>query len=307
MRALDESYAAFVTDVDALLAASSSEAAKAQADVASLNLDYAADRQEMLRGFTTPTVLLQAASLGNTLHLFLTTKDLSLHRAVPITRADLSRMVLRTLEAINQRSPEADRQLSQLYDLLIRPVEQDLKDFGADVVMLNLGGFLRYVPFAALKSGHGYLIESYALALDTPAAQTRFETRDRSQETAAGFGVTAAQGGFSPLPGVAWRSWRLFSRVPTLRANSMAIRASMLLSPQKVLKAALGTRPSLLHVASHFKFVPGDETRSFLLLGDGKQLTLEQIRKGRGFRFGGVDLLTLSACETARLRRRRRK
>lgn len=298
-RALDESYSAFVTDVDALLAASSSETAKAQADVANLNLDYAADRQEMLRGFTTPTVLLQAASLGNKLHLFLTTKDISLHREVPVTRADLSRMVLRTLEAINRRSPEADRQLSQLYDLLIRPVEQDLKDSGADVVMLNLGGFLRYVPFAALKSDHGYLIESYALALDTPAAQTRFETRDRSHETAAGFGVTAAQAGFSPLPGVAAELEAIFKGAdsqgeldgnPSLDASFTA----------ESLKAALGTRPSLLHVASHFKFVPGDETRSFLLLGDGKQLTLEQIRKGRGLRFGGVDLLTLSACETAK-------
>ena len=53
-------------------------------------------------------------------------------------------------------------------------------------------------------------------------------------------------------------------------------------------------------MASHFKFVPGNETNSFLLLGNGDPLTLEQIRKTRGFRFGGVDLLTLSACETAR-------
>lgn len=30
--------------------------------------------------------------------------------------------------------------------------------------MLNLGGFLRYMPFAALKSSRGYLIEDYALA-----------------------------------------------------------------------------------------------------------------------------------------------
>ncbi len=46
--------------------------------------------------------------------------------------------------------------------------------------------------------------------------------------------------------------------------------------------------------------MPGNETDSFLLLGNGEPLTLEQIRKGRGFRFGGVDLLTLSACETAK-------
>ena len=42
---------------------------------------------------------------------------------------------------------------------------------------------------------------------------------------------------------------------------------------------------------------PGTESNSFLLLGDGGQLTLEEIRK-QNYRFDGTELLTLSACET---------
>jgi len=53
----------------------------------------------------------------------------------------------------------------------------------------------------------------------------------------------------------------------------------------------------VLHIASHFRFVPGSDA-SFLLLGDGSHLTLRDIR-ARGLRFNHVDLLTLSACETA--------
>jgi CHAT domain-containing protein len=53
----------------------------------------------------------------------------------------------------------------------------------------------------------------------------------------------------------------------------------------------------LLHVASHFRFSPGTEVNSFLLLGDGQQLTLGDIRT-RNYRFDNVDLLTLSACDT---------
>jgi CHAT domain-containing protein len=53
----------------------------------------------------------------------------------------------------------------------------------------------------------------------------------------------------------------------------------------------------VLHIASHFRFVPGSDA-SFLLLGDGSHLTLRDIR-ARGIRFNRVDLLTLSACETA--------
>jgi CHAT domain-containing protein len=50
-------------------------------------------------------------------------------------------------------------------------------------------------------------------------------------------------------------------------------------------------------VATHFQLSPGTEINSFLLLGDGTQLTLGDIRT-QNFRFDQVDLLTLSACDT---------
>ncbi len=64
------------------------------------------------------------------------------------------------------------------------------------------------------------------------------------------------------------------------------------------LRAALDKAYPVLHVASHFKFSPGNESSSFLLLGDGNRLTLQDIKEG-GFQFNEVDLMTLSACETA--------
>lgn len=53
----------------------------------------------------------------------------------------------------------------------------------------------------------------------------------------------------------------------------------------------------LVHIASHFQFRPGDDTQSFLLLGDGTHLPLSDIKRQNNL-FGGVDLLTLSACNT---------
>ena len=53
-----------------------------------------------------------------------------------------------------------------------------------------------------------------------------------------------------------------------------------------------------MHIASHFQFSPGNETNSALLLGDGTFLSLAQIKSLPNV-FGGVDLLTLSACNTA--------
>ncbi|HMK86752.1 MAG TPA: CHAT domain-containing protein, partial [Steroidobacteraceae bacterium] len=53
----------------------------------------------------------------------------------------------------------------------------------------------------------------------------------------------------------------------------------------------------IIHIASHFQFTPGSMDDSFLLLGDGNRLTLAQIRTE--LNFNSVELLTLSACETA--------
>jgi CHAT domain-containing protein len=54
----------------------------------------------------------------------------------------------------------------------------------------------------------------------------------------------------------------------------------------------------IVHIASHFTLMPGDIENSHLLLGDGTPLTLEKFR-GENFRLDNVDILTLSACDTA--------
>jgi CHAT domain-containing protein len=54
----------------------------------------------------------------------------------------------------------------------------------------------------------------------------------------------------------------------------------------------------VVHIASHFHLHPGNNTASFLLLGDGSHLSLAQLQK-KATLFHGVELLTLSACDTA--------
>lgn len=55
------------------------------------------------------------------------------------------------------------------------------------------------------------------------------------------------------------------------------------------------------HVATHFKFISGTKAEglgSYLLLGNGEKLTMDKVRKSNGL-FAGIELLTLSACDTA--------
>ncbi len=61
---------------------------------------------------------------------------------------------------------------------------------------------------------------------------------------------------------------------------------------------ALERRAAVVHIASHFEFTPGDKDASSLLLGDGSKLSTAEIESLPNV-FQGVDLLALSACNTA--------
>jgi CHAT domain-containing protein len=55
----------------------------------------------------------------------------------------------------------------------------------------------------------------------------------------------------------------------------------------------------VVHIASHYVFDAADSGHSFLLLGDGKHLETSQIEDSANI-FENQDLVTLSACDTAR-------
>lgn len=258
--------------------------------------DAVGSYQSVLSEMDRPTAILQIAALDASVHLFLTLPGVTLHEEVTIAKADLARMVFETLQAIETVSPDADARLAALYEVLFAPVDQALTDSGTEVVMLNLDGFLRYVPFAALLDKRAYLVERFGFSLYSPAVPTQFNRADRSADATAGFGVTLAHPGFSALPGVAAELSMIFGSQGVLSGQT-ALDAGF---DERGLKLALMDSPAILHIASHFYLVPGQTDDSFLLLGDGAHLSLQTLRTTRALRFKGVDLLTLSACQTAR-------
>jgi CHAT domain-containing protein len=74
---------------------------------------------------------------------------------------------------------------------------------------------------------------------------------------------------------------------------------SQIAKDEKFTKTALQTMGpyQVVHIASHFEFTPGSIDDSVLLLGDNTTMSLSEIE--RGLNFTNVELLTLSACQTA--------
>ena len=97
--------------------------------------------------------------------------------------------------------------------------------------MLNLDGFLRYVPFAALHDGKGYLVERYAFSLYSTAVPTQFERGQRSPEATVGFGVTKEHPGFSALPGVATELQEVFAPGQGVLAKELSSAAGAAPAP----------------------------------------------------------------------------
>jgi CHAT domain-containing protein len=162
--------------------------------------------------------------------------------------------------------------------------------------MWSLDGALRYVPVAALYDGQKYLIEKYRVTVFTPASQARLKDAPQTVWRGVAFGAAHAKG-FPALPSVPQELAGIIREQP---GEPGELEGHRLLDDQftrQSLDRELLKGYAVVHMASHFNFKPGDESRSFLLMGDGGQLSLADLKTADTI-FAGVDLLTLSACST---------
>lgn len=245
------------------------------------------------------SALIQYVVAENRVLIFLTTPKSHLFRVSEIPAKSLNRKMIEFGQLL--RNPSLDpRPLGQeLYKLLITPVENDLKQAGAKTLMLSLDGSLRYLPMAALHDGKAYLAERFPLAIYTEVAKDKLREKPVDQWKVAGLGTTRKIGEFSALPAVQQEMDGIV-RVKSGNLSKGILPGEVYLDESftEARFRELTDQPfPVLHIASHFKFIPGTEAQSFLLLGDGEQLSLAEIRSG-GWKFNSVDLMTLSACET---------
>jgi CHAT domain-containing protein/tetratricopeptide (TPR) repeat protein len=184
----------------------------------------------------------------------------------------------------------------ELYDIVIGAAGKDLEAAGARTLMWSLDGPLRYIPIAALHDGKQYLVERYSNSVFTSASKSRLKELPSGIWKGVGFGVSKAHGEFPPLAAVPGELRGIIGE----EDGGSIMRGKIFLDEmftEKSLEDELVQRYPLVHIASHFKFRSGDETGSYLLLGDGGRLSLLDLSDT--FTFDGVELLTLSACDTA--------
>ena len=264
-------------------------------DMAETSQKNLRELQGLLQGLGHDAVLLQYYVTDDQVGMLLTTPGVQLARSVKVNAKELHRQIAEFRRLLRDSKSNLLPASQALYQLLVAPVAKDLEQAGAKTVMLSLDGALRYLPFGVLHDGQRYLVQRWNLPMYTSVTKNRLRDAVTPQWQVAGLGVTRAIGEFAALPAV------------KTEMNSIVKAAGGGVLPGEVhldeaftavrLKDVSQRSFQLLHVASHFRFSPGTEVNSFLLLGDGQQLTLGDIRT-QNYRFDNVDLLTLSACDT---------
>jgi CHAT domain-containing protein len=168
---------------------------------------------------------------------------------------------------------------------------------------------LRYIPPAALwDKTNGYMVERFSNVMLSLASRTNINTANAKPEdrTVLGVGVSKPNENFSALTAVPDELDCIVSDKVVGMLSAKPQCANGVLNGKKLLdekftltsfENALGRYP-IIHIASHFKLTPGDDKNSFLLLGGGddRKFTVEKLRSEP---LGGVDLVVLSACNTA--------
>lgn len=273
--------------------------------------------QEKLRLRGDGTVALYTVITDNRYRVILTTPTVQVDGKTDIKIEELNKKVFEFLDALQNKNVDPRFLGKELYDILLKPIEKELKASNAKTLVWSLDGVLRYIPLAALSpDGETYLLEQYQNVLLT--SKTRDDLpNSKNGWMALGMGVSEEQSVVypeSPTQKI------VLSPIPAVRNELLTIVQDEDNPAEKGifkgrryldkdftlsnLETSLGERNTngekkfnVVHFASHFR-LSGNWSESFLLLGNSKILTLQDLSVSPSLNFDGVELVTLSACKT---------
>lgn len=284
-----------------LRTASSAFSTAAATDDRITDLKTASELAQIVRGFPIRTAAIYTLVTQDGVRTILTLPNLTALKDAQSSKIpfpELSAKIAKLRMALTTPEYDPIPIASELYDILIRPLEADLADAKVERLIVSLDGPLRYLPFGSLYDSkeHTFLAQKFSLGLFTPANRVSLTRKPSSDPRAVGFGVSKPHDvGSLHFEGLA--------AVPTEMADLQRLTGAKTFADEafteESMKSALAAEPSLVHLATHFELRPGDPEKSFLLLGDGKPLAIAGFGSWMQGVLASVDLLVLSACNTA--------
>ncbi|MEG3898339.1 MULTISPECIES: CHAT domain-containing tetratricopeptide repeat protein [unclassified Microcoleus] len=241
-----------------------------------------------------PVLLTNVKNVPNTVALFVLTKDSLSVKKIPLAPAEFDKLLTQYREQL-QNTGDTNFTVtgSKLYDILIRPIEDQIKATSAKQLSIIATGKLRYIPFETLydEQTDEFLIQKYPVNY-----LTRISTRTIPDSTLQG-GVLALGNPIPRLPQNLPGTEEEVRNIAQLLPGSSAYIGNAATLDQFKLQAS---RFPFLHLATHGCFQQGGCQKlgmeeNTLLFAD-RQF---KIRDAALLGLQNTRLLTLSACQTA--------
>lgn len=240
----------------------------------------------------------------DSVNIILTTNERQKVFTQNIPKENLSRLVFDFRESVTDVSKNPKIAGKKLYDLLIKPMESDLTQAKATKIVWSLDGVLRYVSIPALYDGRDYFVNRFANVQITFASDEKVLFPKVLNPTAIGLASSKPFENLSSLPAAKNELDCIFEDGKKLIINSTCARG--LIKGKKVadeeftqetFESALRNY-QLIHFTSHFVLQAGDNSKSFLLLGGGKnrKYTMQEFASQQ---LDNVEIMIMSACDTA--------
>lgn len=182
----------------------------------------------------------------------------------------------------------------QLYDWLIRPLDQAKRFVGIETIVLVPDLALRGLPFAALHDGKQFLVERIAIATSPGLQLTDQRPLTNENVSILLAGLTEPVQGFPALVHVG----NELDSIRNIYQGEVLLNRDF--KRQQVNRKLSAQQFNIAHIASHGEF-RGDVNKSYIVTYDDK-MTMNDLSSAIGstrFRPQAIELLTLSACFTA--------
>jgi CHAT domain-containing protein len=242
------------------------------------------------------TAVLYPILLADRIELLLTTSKGVYQASVPVKWEEINDTVLEFQKNLQVKTHRKYiNQANALYNWLIAPVRAELDKFHINTIIFVPDGPLRMIPMAALHDGQHYLIEDFAVAVTPSIELTNTRPLPRQNISVLLNGLSQSVQGFSALPNVPQE----LSNINALFSHSVILLNEQF-SVERIDKALQSAPYVIVHIASHGQF-DHDPKNTFLLTYNDKLTMdrLERLLSFNQFRENTVELLTLSACQTA--------
>jgi CHAT domain-containing protein len=212
--------------------------------------------------------------------------------STPVSRGELT-ATIRELRLVIERPSAGDEYRAPaqaLYGWLLADAKPWLASQKVNTLVFVPSGPLRTIPLGVLLDGNQFLIEHYAIAT-TPAITLIPTLESPGENRVLVAGLTKSVQGYAGLPSVGAEIHAIGLIYPTESLEDEKFRLASIRTD------LAGSGFSVAHLATHGEF-SADHRQSFILTYDSR-LTMDGLQAALGKREEPLDLLVLSACNTA--------